>query len=377
MKIVVKKSSLEVCVRNLVRVINDKNALPILADILWDVNEQEMLARLTSSDGEIWLNTEVELDVCEGGGRFTVLGQTLSNMLVEISDQPLTITATAESDKVFTLSYADGKAYCPMRNADEYPTPKPVGSDTELVTLDASVLKRTIKRSLWATANEELRPVLNGIKFDIVNGELNVVSTNGHVMTKNQDPVSFDYNSPSGFIMPKKVAKILPEMLNDGECDMMFSENVCTLEQASTSLQFTLVEGKYPAYDSVIPKTFAHSVTVDRLFLLSAVRAMSPFAPEASNMVEMVFYPDGRLNIMSTDTYFGIGGNKSILVEGYTGEEMHFGMKAESMISMLSRLSEPTVRLKFNGPGYAVIIETVTDGDSHFTGLIMPMLLSD
>lgn len=123
MKIIVSKNSLEVAVKNLVKVINPKNALPILNNILFDVHEKAKVARLMASDSEVTLCYEVPLDECEGGGRFCVGAQTLVAMMAEVSEQPLTITATTESDMKFTMIYAQGSAFCQIENADEYPIP--------------------------------------------------------------------------------------------------------------------------------------------------------------------------------------------------------------------------------------------------------------
>ena len=123
MKLIVSKSALEDCVKNLCKVINPKNALPILGDILFDVNMKAKTAHLTASDSEVTMIYEVVLVECEGEGRFCVSAKTLADMLSNVTEQPVTITATTESDNVFTMTYQDGSAFCPLENADEYPMP--------------------------------------------------------------------------------------------------------------------------------------------------------------------------------------------------------------------------------------------------------------
>lgn len=379
MKLIVKKSSLEVCVKNLVRVINPKNALPILGDILFDVNEQEKTARLTASDSEITLNYTVMLDECEGGGRFCVGAETLAAMLSEVSEQPLTIIATTESDMKFTLSYENGKAYSPIENADEYPTPVQPNADTLLVTVDCAMLKRTIKRSLWATANDDLRPVMNGIEFNFECDNCDVVASDGHAFIKNAETVDH-VNESGSFIMPKKVAKILPDLLGEGDIDLMFDERLCTIEQDGMALQFRCIEGKYPNYNSIIPKEHKHEVRCDRAALLSALRAVSPFTPESSNMVTLTFCPNNRLEVTGDNFDFAIGAEKAIYIDGYEGETMSIGIKASNIITLLTKLMFMEVTMKFNDPSRAVIIEAVDESDDpqeRITGLTMPMLIND
>lgn len=382
MKFIVKKSSLEVCVENLCKVINTNNALPILTDILFDVNEQEQTAKLTASDSEIWLNCDVLLDVCEGGGRFCIRGTTLKNMLSEIKEQPLTITATTESDMRFTMTYQDGQAYCAITGGGEYPTPTQQNDVTSIgVFLNGVILKRTIKRSLFAVADDDLRPIMNGIDFDFRVGELNVVASDGHKLIKNQESIDFDCNSPASFVMPKKVAKILPAILNDeDDCDIMFNDTLCTIEKELMSLQFRLIEGIYPKYESIIPPHSTHTVTIDRYLLINALRTVSPFAPDSSNLVKLTFCTDGKLEVSGEDYDFSMGANKTIMTDGYHGDgPMTIGLKAPSIIALLSKLSGFNVILKFNDPSSAVLIQPEDDSDSSESviGLVMPMLVND
>lgn len=383
MKLVVKKSSLEVCVKNLCKVINTNNALPILSDIVFEVNEQEKTARLTASDSEVWLNCDVILDECEGGGIFCINGSTLENMLAQIKEQPLTITATTESDMRFTMTYEDGQAYCAIVSADEYPTPIQHDTDKAIcVSLDADILKRTIKRSLWTTTIDDLRPIMNGIEFDFNNGQLNVVASDGHSLIKNAEEIDFDYNSPADFIMPKNVAKILPAILgdDDDDCDVMFNDTLCTIEWEMTSLQFRCIEGKYPNYESIIPLNSTHNVNANRMFLINALKTVAPFATESSNMVTLTFFKDGKLILQGTDYDMAKGANKTIYVEGYEGEdEMTIGVKASKLITLLQKLSGAAVILSFTDPSRAILIrpEEESEPSETVTGLIMPMLVND
>ena len=127
MKFIVNKSSLEAAVKNLYKVIDPKAALPILGNILFDVDESGLVVYLTASDSEITLKYEIALDLAEGSGKFCVSADRLADMLGELKDQPLTILATTESDMKFTLEYEDGSAYCAIENADEYPLPQDSG----------------------------------------------------------------------------------------------------------------------------------------------------------------------------------------------------------------------------------------------------------
>lgn len=380
MKLIVKKSSLEVCVKNLVRVINTKNALPILGDILFDVNETAKTARLTASDSEVTLSTEVILDECEGGGRFCVGATTLAAMLAEVSEQPVTITATTESDQKFTITYAQGSAFCPLENADEYPMPQTEAYNEKLDGLKADYLRDALKRSMWATANDDLRPVMAGVNFALVDGSLDIVASDGHVMVKSSKAFAnkIELNRCGSFIMPKKVANILTAIMEaDDAVDIEWNNREAHIGLFEVDIYFRLIEGKYPNYNSIIPHDFAREVSCQRTALLSAVKAVAPFAPDLSNMVTMTF--DGEsLEVHGEDYDFAQGAKKSISTEGYDGERFDIGVKSSKMITILTKLSTSDVLLKLNDPSRAIILEPIDDdADEEITGLIMPMMLNE
>ena len=380
MKIIVSKQALEVCVKNLCRVINTKNALPILADILFDVNEQDKVATLTASDGEVRLTYTIGLKECFGGGRFCVVGQTLADMLSGISEQPVTIIATVESDMKFTLNYEDGEAYCPIENADEYP--EAIGPDENegnMVTLDSTTVSNAIKRSAWATAKDELRIVMNGIYFDFGMTFYNIVASDGHVLIKNKIQFDEENDMAGSFIMPKKVVKILPELLTTADIDILYDDRKAAIEYENMRLQFLLIEGKYPNYDSIIPKASAHEVKCNRRSLLEAIKAVAPFAPDSSNMVTMTFEKD-KLEMRGNDYDFNEGAKKSFYIDGYEGDPMTIGIKASQMINTLSKLSTDDVLLKLNDPSRAIVVEPVDERQEkteEITCIIMPMIVCE
>jgi DNA polymerase-3 subunit beta len=166
MKLIISKTALEMAVKNICRVINSKNALPILGDVLCMVDEEKQTITMTGSDSEAWLTYQLQLQECEGGGPFCIGADLLRDALSELSEQPVTILATTESDMKLRLQHESGETVLPLENADEYPTPRHIDSHVNQWSLESGMLKRVLKRSMFATANDDLRPVMNGIYFD-------------------------------------------------------------------------------------------------------------------------------------------------------------------------------------------------------------------
>jgi DNA polymerase-3 subunit beta len=384
MKLIVSKSALEDCVKNLVRVINPKNAMPILGDILFEVNMKQKTAHLTASDGEVTMIYEVVLVECEGEGRFCVSARLLADMLGEVSEQPVTITATTESDNVFTMTYQDGSAFCPIENADEYPMPSAEVFNETLEQIDGGMVCTALKRTIWATANDDLRPVMSGVNFALVDGKLDIVASNGHLMmkTRQNHGENIEESRCGSFIMPKKVAMLLMNVVDSSDLlEIGWNDRQAHIYKTGRDITFRLIEGKYPNYNAIIPQNPDHEVACQRTALLSALKAVAPFAPNSSQLLKLTF-TDDKLEVSGEDYDFAQGATKSISVEHYDTNElsMSIGLKSSSIIGMLSKLNTLEVVLLFNTPDRPIVIEPVDeDGkrEEEITGLLMPMLIND
>lgn len=382
MKIIVNKSSLEAAVKNLTRVINQKNALPILADIHFDVNETAKTARLTASDSEVTLSYEVILTECEGGGKFCVNAKTLSAMLVEISEQPLSITATLESDMKFTMTYKDGSAFCLIEPADEYPLPVNGEYIETLKEISGDWLRDALKRSMWATSNNELQPIMTGVNFALIDGYLDIVASNGHVLVKSHksfaDKVAL--NRCGSFIMPKKAAKVLTSIIeNENMLDIEWNDSEAHINMNGYDIFFRLIDGRYPNYNSIIPQEYAHEVQFQRTDLLSAAKTVAPFTPESSQMLVLTFEEE-KMEVRGEDYDLGEGAVKSISIDEYNGDPLSIGVKSSSLTNILSKLSMFDVLLKLNDPSRAIVIEPIdekADSKEEITCLLMPMIIND
>ena len=384
MKLIVSKTAIEMAVKNICRVINPKNALPILGDVLCEANQAEKTLQLTGSDSETWLQATLMLEDCEGEGRFCVSATSLLDALTPLSEQPVTILATTESDNRFTLEHQSGKAYFPIDNADEYPTPQPTGADSQLIEMDAKELATAIQTVGWATANDDLRPVMNGVYFDIMQDKTVVTASDGHVLMKYT--TREDGSGPVGsFIMPKKVAKLLPQMLDWKEydsCDVMFTERQATIEQSNWSLTFRLVEGKYPNYESFIPKDSPFWMRADRSQLQNSVRKVSPFTNESSMMLRCTIKDNGLL-IVGEDYDFSMGAEDQVLIESNNPQAVTIGLKSSSLLAVLQKIPGMNVEVDYTDPSRAVtIVEAIDEEEKskrkgEVLGLLMPMLVND
>ena len=250
--------------------------------------------------------------------------------------------------------------------------------------MDAKELATAIQVVGWATANDDLRPVMNGVYFDIMQDKTVVTASDGHVLMKYT--TKEDGCGPVGsFIMPKKVAKLLPQMLDWKEydtCDVMFTERQATIEQSNWSLTFRLVEGKYPNYESVIPKDSPFWMRADRSQLQNSVRKVSPFTNESSMMLRCTIKNNGLL-IVGEDYDFSMGAEDQVLIESNNPQAVTIGLKSSSLLAVLQKIPGMNVEVDYTDPSRAVtIIEAIDDEEKskrkgEVLGLLMPMLVND
>ena len=377
MKIIVNKALLGEAANLLARVINPKNALPILADVLFDVKDNEVT--LTASDSEVTLSTTIGLDTMEGDGRFCVSAKDLSTALAELTDEKVTIIATLESDMRFTLQHNSGETYFPIDNADEYPLPKQE-KVSEPVTLKGYQVKEALKRSLWATASDDLRPIMNGVCFALKDGWLDIVTSDGHVLVKSHiDTVNgTKITEEFRFTVPKKAATLLSGVLSGDPVSVSWNEHSCRMEFWPYTLDMRLVEGKYPNYNSIIPEDQPLEAIVPRAFALCSLKKVLPFSADTqgSHLLRLSLTKD-RLKLTAEDFDFSKGSHDSFYVE-YDGSDIEIGVSGSRLAAVLSKINGGELVFGLSDPSHAITFEPKEQADGcDVLMLTMPMLLNE
>ena len=377
MKLIVNKALLGEAANLLARVINPKNALPILGDVLFDVKNNEVT--LTASDSEVTMSTTIGLDTMEGEGRFCVSADQLRASLAELTDEKVTIIATTESDNVFKLQHQSGETYFPIDNADEYPLPK---SETlpEPVSLEGIQVREALKRSLWATATDDLRPIMNGVCFALKDGWLDVVTSDGHVLVKSRINVIKGAKITDEFRMtlPKKAANILSGVLSGDPVKVSWNEHSCRMEFWPYTLDMRLVEGKYPNYNAIIPEDQPLTAIVPRAFALCSLKKVLPFSSDnqGSHLIRLSFTKD-RMKMTAEDFDFAKGSHDSFYID-YPHSEIEIGVSGSRLAAILSKLSGGEMQMGMTDASRAITFEpNEQDEDCEVLMLTMPMLLNE
>ena len=374
MRFTLSSTALSAKLTALSRVINSKNALPILGDFLFEIDNY--ILYLTASDSENVMKTQVELTESDDNFRFAIGNHDMLEAIKGISEQPVTFDVSLDQNLV-KISYQNGLFSLPIDNADEYPVAQPVGDFAKTITLSNAILAENINRSIFATAQDELRPVMNGIYFDLTADHLAVVASDGHKLVRNK-VFSIKSDEPSAFILPKKPANLLKNLLgkDGGDVTIRFDERNAEVNYGDGVLQCRLIEGRYPNYNSVIPQNNPNEVRVDRLGLLSALRRVQPFANDSSNLVR--FHVEGStLQLDAEDYDFSKTATERMTCD-YNGSPLSIGFKGNAFIEVLSNIECQDVLIQLADSSRAgLVLPSEQPENQEIVMLMMPMLLNN
>lgn len=374
MKFIVSSTSLLSHLQAISRVINSKNTLPIMDCFLF--NLQDGTLSITASDTETTMVTSIEVTESDSDGRFAIVARTLLDAMKEIPEQPLTFNLNPNTLEI-TVQYMNGQYTVMGQNADEYPQPATLGDNAVHANIPADVLLNGINRALFATADDELRPVMNGIYFDITPDDITMVASDGHKLVRDKN-LSVKGSEKAAFILPKKPANLLKNVLtkeeNSVSIDFDDRNAVITLEKYRMVCR--LIEGRYPNYNSVIPQNNPYKITIDRAVLLSALRRVSVFSSQSSSLVKLRM-GDNKLVISTQDLDFSTSAEETLVCQ-YEGNPMSIGFKAPFLIDILNNLPGQDVIIELADPSRAgVIVPAEQEENCDLLMLLMPMMLND
>ncbi len=374
MRFSVSSTALSSRLTALSRVINSKNSLPILGDFLFEIIDGRL--HLTASDSEVMMKTSLELNETDSDGRFCVGNHDLLEAVKSISEQPISFEVN-QTDNMARISYQNGMFSMPIENADEFPQPQQIGENAHTINISTQLLSDNINRSLFATAQDELRMVMNGIYFDLTPDCLAMVASDGHKLVRNKI-LNIKSDEPAAFILPKKPASLLKGVLgkNGGDVSIRFDERNAEIDYEDGIIICRLIEGRYPNYNSVIPQSNPNQLTVDRIGLLSALRRVQPFSNDSSNLIRF-HVENGVLQLDAEDYDFSKTATERMSCD-YNGMPMSIGFKGSSFIEILSNFDCDQVVIQLADPSRAGLVLPVEQPENQdVLMLMMPMLIND
>ena len=355
------------------RVQSSKNSLAILDCVLFEINDGVL--RLTASDSENTITTTLEVSECDKNGKIAIESKQLINSIKEISDQPITFNIN-DNNFAIEINYQNGKYNLIGQDGNEFPVPAGLTDLDHTISIPSVLLLNGISRAIFATANDDLRPQMNGVYFDITPDYTTLVASDGHKLVRNR--ILSVKADTAAFNLPKKPALMLKGILGKEEEDVTisFSDRNAQIDLSDYSITCRLIEGRYPNYNSVIPTDNPLRVRIDRLALIAALRRVSVFA-SASNALIKLHVENNTLTTSAQDIDFSTSAEEHILCE-YDGSAMSIGFSGPFLIDVLNSISCQDVVLELADPSRAGgIVSAEQEENEDVIMLLMPMMLQN
>lgn len=374
MKFVVSSSGLLSHLQAISRAIASKSPMPILDNFLFTLEGQKLT--ITASDTEVTMITTLDLETIEGEGNIAMPSKILLETLKKFPEQPLNFEIDDETMAVDIVT-EKGKFSVVGQNGDDFPALPQIDEDkASHLQVSADTLLTGIVKTLFATAEDELRPVMNGILFEFTPDNMTFVASDSHKLVRYQRlDVKTEYEA--SFILPKKPAGLLKNVLpkEEGDVEVAFDDQNAYFTMQNYRLVCRLVEGNYPSYNAVIPQDNPNKVVVDRVDLFNTLGRVSLFASQASNLVKL-HLGTNEMVVSAQDIDFSISAHEKLGCQ-YEGDEMEIGFKSGFLADILENISSSDIVLELSDPARAGIFVPFDKSETEDElMLLMPMMIN-
>lgn len=370
MKFIVSSSALLKQLQQISGVINANTVLPILEDFLFEVQKNQLTVVATDLETVMKVQLEVE---AKDTGRVCIPAKILMDSLKNIPEQPLTFNI----DKSFAVEITsdNGKYKVMGENPDNFPK-DPVADDTSSFKLPSSALVTAINKTLFAVSNDDLRPAMTGVFFEMDKKGLQFVATDAHRLVRYKRK---DVNCPKNdsMIVPKKPLNLLKAAMpdNDDELTISYNGNHLFVTHGTTQLCCRLIDARFPDYKVVIPSDNPYKLTVNRTDFQGALRRVGIFSNKSTNQV-VLSISGSQLQLTAQDIDFSFEGNERMKCQ-YNGEDLQIAFNAKFLIEMLNATDTEDITVELSTPTKAGIIKPgEQEEEEELLMLVMPLMLN-
>ena len=351
------------------KVINSKNALSILDNFLFELNGNELI--ITGSDQENTVKAKLEVFDCDGTGRIAVPAKTILEITKEVSNQPVSFELNVQTGEI-DLTFLNGHFRFMGINADEFPKGDNMEEDAVTFTMPAAVVLKGIENTVYAVSQENIRPIMTGIYWDIHNEDVVFVASDTHKLVRyitREVAPGFE----RGFIMPSKPANILKGIIGKEDIvNIQIGQKGASFTFGAFTLTCRFIKGNYPNYNRVIPTDNPYMVTVDRQSMLNAMRRVAIFASKASSLVKMEMTP-GLMRLAAQDLDYGTSAEERVMCD-YQGNDMTIGFNSAYTLEILNNMGGDTCVIKLSDPARPGIFQPLEqEPNTELTTIQMPM----
>ena len=370
MKFIVNSTALLRELQKLNGVISSSNTLPILDNFLFNINNNQM--SIVASDLETTMMSSISVEA-DADGKITIPARILIDTLKTFSNQPLTFIVDTNTFGI-EMSSELGNYKLAGQNADEFPK-IPTLQSSSSTTMKGEVLVNAINKTLFASGNDELRPVMSGVFCELSSEQTTFVATDAHKLVKHSRTDVKSDNTVS-FILPKKPLTILKNNIgDDSDVTLEYNETNALFSFGNITIICRLIDGKYPNYEAVIPKENPNKLTIATSTLLSSIKRVSIYANKTTHQIRFKV-AGSELQITSEDLDFANKAEERLSCQ-YEGEDMEIGFNSKFVIDMLNNIGAEQISIEMSAPNRAGIIlplDGMEEGENTLM-LVMPVML--
>ena len=374
MKFIISSEVLLKTIQPIIGIIVNNPALPIIENILIELKDNTLSAKATDLETTIINTTTVE---SESDAAIAVNAKLLLETLRTFPEQPLTFKTNTENNTLeitseqgnYTLSYV---------NSDEFPN-TPEISEAKSITINQNTLENGVKNTLFATGNDDLRPVMSGVYVELNMNSILFVATDAHKLVKYENCIESENENSASFIIPKKPLNLIKNTINNTSDNIQIDYNNTNVIFSFNNMQIycRLIDGNYPNYSAVIPKENPNHLNVDRISFLNALKRVCIFSNQTTYQIK--FSINGNeINLSGEDIDFANKGQERIKCE-YDGQDIEIGFNGKFLIEILNTLDSEKINMLFSSPSKAAIIKPDNDDEKEsekILMLVMPVMLN-
>ena len=370
MKFIVSSTQLLKQLQHIAGVINANTVLPILEDFLFEIDKGKL--SVVATDLETVMRIQMDVEAKETG-KVCIPAKILMDSLKNIPDQPLSFNI----DKNFAIEITsdNGKYKVMGENPDNFPK-EPAADDTTNFTMTSAALVTAINKTLFAVSNDDLRPAMTGVFFELNKDYIQFVATDAHRLVRyKRTDVSCPKND--SFIVPKKPLNLLKAALplNEDEITISYISNHLFVKHGTTQMSCRLIDARFPDYKVVIPADNPYKMTVPKSDFQSALRRVSIFSNKSTNQVALQI-SGSELGLQAQDVDFSFEGNERMKCQ-YDGDDLTIAFNARFLIEMLNAADGNEVRVELSTPTKAGILKpTEKEEEEDLLMLVMPLMLN-
>ncbi len=374
MKFIISSGALLKQLQNISGVLSTNSSLPILEDFLFDISEGELMILASDLDNTIITHIKAE---AQEPGRVAIPAKMLIDSLKSFPEQPLTFIINPDTFGV-EIASGYGKYKLNGHDPEEFPKIAEIDEGTSF-KMDASILYSGINKTIFATGNDDLRPVMSGVFMQVGFDNLTMVATDSHRLVRYRRNDVKSENEAS-FIIPKKPLNLLKNLLGyvNGDVTIDFNARNASFSFDQIRVVCRLIDGRYPNYEAVIPKENPFRLSMSRQDLMSSIRRVAIFSSKSTNQVKLNIQ-GSELQLTAEDLDYANSASERLTCQ-YEGEDMEIAFNSKFINEMLSNLETDRITLNMSAPNRAGILlpESETpDADEDLLMLVMPVMLNN